>query len=120
MKKSAYEFCVEVNNEAIAAFNKLATENTVFLPSGGDLLFHAKEMLDGMEQFEREHRTQAMAYIVDVIDSNIYDALADFNPDNLLALYLINAEEAKKMKAFKRKMIRLSNRVKAFDKKLSA
>ena len=118
-KLTAYEFAVQVNNEAIEAFNKL-TEGTVFIPFEGNSLFEAKEKLDNMDQFEREHRTHAMAYIVDVIDSNIYDALSDFDPDDLLAQHLITDDGAKKMKAFKRKMVQLSNRVKAFDKKLSA
>ena len=117
---TAYEFAVKTNNEALELFEKLGNLQSLTFCSGENL-YQAKEKLACMEDYEKKHRTQAMAYIVDSMGENIYERLIwQFNPQEMLHVGLITKDDVKKCAEFRRKMVQLSNRVKAFDKKLSA
>lgn len=119
MKKTSYDFCVRVVNEAIEAMKTLSENCVVFLPDEGSILSEAKNKLERMEDWERAQKHPCMAYIVDVaspIYSDIFNFLAtEYKPNELYNSGLISDEELIAAKAFVRKMKCLSNQVAHFD-----
>ena len=119
MKKTSYQFAVEINNEALDAMERLSVGVRCFLPDNGNIILEAKEKLANMEDWERKHKQSCMNYIVDIVSpgyENIYSFLAtEFDPEQLKNLGLINEEECKESLRFLRKMRTLSNRVCRFD-----
>ena len=113
MKQTPYEFCVEVNNEAIKAYEGLSAAKS-FVPVEG--FFDAKRYIDGMEDYEKG-RTDCLAYIIDTAAPeyrNIYDFVASaINPEDLKPV--LSPAEFKNIKQFVRKMRTLSNRVQRFE-----
>lgn len=112
---TAYMFARSVNNEAINLLEK-AGKFSAFTYCSGEHLYNADIKLNEMEEYEREHRTLAMAYIVEYDGKNIYENLvSDFNPEWLVSVGLIHETDLKDAKEFKRQMLRLSAKVKRFD-----
>ena len=119
MKKTSYEFCVQVVNEAIESLKTLSEDCTVFLPDNGNIIREAKTKLDNMEEWERNQKHPCMAYVVDVAaptNKNIFDFLAtEYKPRELYSDGLISGEELVTALWFVRKMRMLSNRTAHFD-----
>lgn len=114
-KVTAYEFACKINTEAIALLNSIGNMASLTFCSGGDL-FEAQEKLSNLEEYEKEHRTLAMAYIVEYDGKNIYELLVEnFVPERLARLHLIDVKAVQTARNFKRKMLRISERVKRFD-----
>ncbi len=114
-KLSAYDFAVKVNNEAINLLKELGS-TIIFTYCSGQHIYDAEIKLNEMEEYEKEHRTLAMAYIVEYDGKNIYENLvAEFNPEFLVSSGLIGEKDLKHAKDFKRKMLQLSCKVKRFD-----
>ena len=114
-KLTAYMFARLVNDEAIDLFEK-AGALQIFTYCSGEHLYNAKNKLNELEDYEREHRTLAMAYIVEFDGKTIYENLVeDFNPEWLVSVGLIPETDLKTAKEFKRQMLRISAKVKRFD-----
>lgn len=118
MKKqtlTAYMFAVMVNEEAIALYEKAMKANLIPVICG-ESLYEARTKLQEMEEYEREHRSLAMAYIVEWDGLDIYELLVEFyDPEQLVLEGLLDQKQLKAAKTFKRQMLRISSKVKRFD-----
>lgn len=112
---TAYEFATKINNEAIKLLNDLGT-NAMYTFCSGEALFAAKDKLETMEEYEKEHHTMAMAYIVENDGRNIYELLVEwFDPIRLVESGLVLTMDLHKCLNFKKDMLMLSRKVKRFD-----